>query len=322
MIPRGIASLTALHETTVKEVMEDPFVIDSRINSLGNVNLDELLKDHKNDDAEITFIGSSPFDQEMEEADFDLESMPDDEIMLISGDDNKEVDYDQELSTVDEKAADNILDKLINKENNKDANVFAATTNEKKNIHRVISNVQTSRAIRRFKEIQITKAPRETLRGFNRRIKNAIKDEMAEVLKEYVLKPINIEFNALNKLESQRFFILEKNLHKSLRNVSACEKHGLNSTSAKAIVEGEKESQEQPESTTTDNTQSTKVHAQLKGSHKPLIHHSSLFEYSRTLSSRMADKGKGIAQTSDGDKMKQVMPFMEEGGSTPSLANL
>nr|GEV66248.1 hypothetical protein [Tanacetum cinerariifolium] len=278
--------------------MEDPFVIDSNINSLGNVNLDELLKDHKNDDVEITFIGSSPFDQEIEEADFDLESMHDDEIMLISRDDNEEVDYDQELSTVDEKAANNILDELINEENSKDANVFAATTNEvsfkyvpqsastssladiqaliakavweKKNIHRVISNVQTSGAIRR-----------ETLCGFNRIIKNAIKDEMAEVLKEYILKPMNIEFNALNKLESQ--------------SVSACEKHGLNSTSAKAIVEGEKESQEQPESTTTDNTQSTKVHTQLKGSHKPLIHHSSLSEYSQTLSSRMADKGKGIA---------------------------
>ncbi|GKC69143.1 hypothetical protein Tco_1115026 [Tanacetum coccineum] len=36
----------------------------------------------------------------------------------------------------------------------------------------------------------------------------------------------------------------------------------------------------------------------------------------------VADKGKGIAQTSNDDILKQIMPYMEEGGSAPSLPNI
>ncbi|GKD39157.1 hypothetical protein Tco_1259364, partial [Tanacetum coccineum] len=36
----------------------------------------------------------------------------------------------------------------------------------------------------------------------------------------------------------------------------------------------------------------------------------------------VSDKGKGIAQTSEDDQLKQLMPLMEEGGSTPKLSNL
>nr|GFB84004.1 hypothetical protein [Tanacetum cinerariifolium] len=41
-----------------------------------------------------------------------------------------EANSDQELSIADEKAADNILDALINEANKGDTTVFAATTNE------------------------------------------------------------------------------------------------------------------------------------------------------------------------------------------------
>ncbi|GJS46418.1 hypothetical protein Tco_0596539 [Tanacetum coccineum] len=310
------------HEIIAEEAVEDPFVTDSRIKSLGNI----------------------------EEADSDLESMPDDEIMSIYRNDNKEANSDQELSIADEKAVDNILDALINEANKEDTTIFAATTNE--NIPKVkIPNVQTLGAMRRFKEIQITKAfgsdplgylpirldflaaqlpdlltatiknnlpqaltnaVRETLHGFNRRIRNAIKDEMPEVLNEYVLKPMNREFNALNKLESQRIGevngllwqcakhqmqlinYIEKILHLSMkvpRDILVVNaKHlqtkvdrtfvdlhelvdlvsqfvkiiGSTVPSAKATVEGEKESQEQPESTTADDTQNTKVPAPVQ----------------------------------------------------------
>nr|GEV22158.1 hypothetical protein [Tanacetum cinerariifolium] len=49
---------------------------------------------------------------------------------------------------------------------------------------------------------------------------------------------------------------------------------------------------------------------------------SSSFEFSPTPSLRMADKGNGVAQTSDDDQLNQIMPLMEEGGSTPKLPNL
>ncbi|GJU60740.1 hypothetical protein Tco_1238506 [Tanacetum coccineum] len=36
----------------------------------------------------------------------------------------------------------------------------------------------------------------------------------------------------------------------------------------------------------------------------------------------MVEKGKGIAQTPNDDALKQIMSFMEEGGSAPSLSSL
>ncbi|GKA57421.1 hypothetical protein Tco_0756609 [Tanacetum coccineum] len=298
----------------------------------------------------------------MEEADFDLESMPDDEIMSIFRGDNDEADSDQELSTVDAKAADHILDELINEANKEDTNVSAATTNDvssasvpksastsspadiqtliakavwKKNIPRVkIPNIQTLGAIRRYKEIQITKASGlDPLGHLLRRLDFlAIKvhnvaqnllthlikkfdsatntipriDEMLAVLQEYVLKPMNREFKALNKLESQSDInrllrqcvkhqmqlikYIEQIIHSSIKvprdilvvnakhlqtkvDKTFVDLHELVDLVSqlmkiismvpftKATVEGEKESQEQPKFTTTDDSQSTKVHA-------------------------------------------------------------
>ncbi|GJU74985.1 hypothetical protein Tco_1266390 [Tanacetum coccineum] len=249
------------------------------------------MKDQQDADAEITLIGSSTFDQEIEEAESDVDSMPGDEILSISREDNDEDESEKELSVVDEVVADNIIDELITEANKRDTNVSAATTNEeKKNTPTVkILNIHTLGAMRRFREIQNTKAPgsepfsyltrrvdflaaqvhnltktlpdqfddkmnsatsyvsriifdalaqrfpdllsatiknslpqaltkavRETLPGFNRRIKNSINDEMIEVLKTSVLKPMYKEFNALNKLETHRFIILKNMLRKSI----------------------------------------------------------------------------------------------------------
>nr|GEU93962.1 retrovirus-related Pol polyprotein from transposon TNT 1-94 [Tanacetum cinerariifolium] len=147
-----------------KEVMED-----SEITSLGNVtfgdlygydtNMDadeshfdtesefkfiEKVDPKKTDDVGNTLVGSS-IDQEMQEADSDLESVPNDEIVSVSRND----DDSEELSQADKIVVDNIIDKL-----------------ENKNIPKVrIPNVQDLGAMRRFKEIQITKAPGSNPRG-------------------------------------------------------------------------------------------------------------------------------------------------------------
>nr|GEU37102.1 cysteine-rich RLK (receptor-like protein kinase) 8 [Tanacetum cinerariifolium] len=83
---------------------------------------EELRNRHDTADAKMVI--------DIGEVDFDLELMPDDEIMSISRDDNEEAVFNQELSTADEKVADNILDELINEANKEDTNVFAATTNK------------------------------------------------------------------------------------------------------------------------------------------------------------------------------------------------
>ncbi|GJX86728.1 hypothetical protein Tco_0337502 [Tanacetum coccineum] len=76
------------HEIKGVENKEDPLTIEYGIQSLGNV-------------------------------DSDLESITDDEIMSISRDDNEEADSDQELSSADEKATDNILGRCKEIQNTK-----------------------------------------------------------------------------------------------------------------------------------------------------------------------------------------------------------
>ncbi|GJV14140.1 hypothetical protein Tco_1359463 [Tanacetum coccineum] len=235
-----IVDATKVHETIVEEAVKDSFVIDSGIKSLRNVNLDELIKDQKVDDAEITFVGSSPFDQEMVEADFDLESMPYDEIMSIYGGDNEEADSDQELSTADAKVVDHILDELINEANKEDTNVSSTPTNDvsfefvpqsastsspadiqalivkvvwkKKNILRVkIPNMQTLGAMRRYKEIQITKAPR---------LRKSIRKTVGKSVKKNVKSQIN-EINGLlrkcAKHQMQLISYIEQILYSSVK---------------------------------------------------------------------------------------------------------
>ncbi|GJY55969.1 reverse transcriptase domain-containing protein [Tanacetum coccineum] len=106
-----------VHETIVEEFMKDP-----KITLLGNVTFEELYGDDtkmdKHDNAaKITLIGSS-IDVELQEADSDLESMPDDEIESVSGFEDA-----KELSMADETVADNVIDKLVDMENTQDANL-------------------------------------------------------------------------------------------------------------------------------------------------------------------------------------------------------
>ncbi|GJT01453.1 hypothetical protein Tco_0822622 [Tanacetum coccineum] len=64
--------------TIVEEGEESPFDTELEIRFSGK------LDQEMNVDADITFIGSSSIDQDMEEADSKLESMPDDKVMSIS----------------------------------------------------------------------------------------------------------------------------------------------------------------------------------------------------------------------------------------------
>ncbi|GKF44794.1 hypothetical protein Tco_0131346, partial [Tanacetum coccineum] len=117
-----------VQETIVEEVVKD-----SKIQSLGNVNFDELYKNDANRDAEespleteseIKFIGKRLIStwnlcDEIEflywfEADDD----DDDE------DDNSK--NKEELSKTDKAAIDNVLDELVDMANSQDANINAS----------------------------------------------------------------------------------------------------------------------------------------------------------------------------------------------------
>ncbi|GJW46520.1 hypothetical protein Tco_0078166 [Tanacetum coccineum] len=135
------------HETIVDENVEDPLATDSGIRLLGNVDLDQIMK-------------------VMEEADSDVESMPDDEILSISGDDDKEDDFDRELPLADEVVADHVIDEILNEVNKEDTHtIISVVTPKEVSFVFVPQSASVSSlwdalgAMKRFKEIQITKAP-------------------------------------------------------------------------------------------------------------------------------------------------------------------
>ncbi|GJX01756.1 hypothetical protein Tco_0185669 [Tanacetum coccineum] len=126
------------------------------------------------------FIGSSTYDQKKEEADSELKSMHNNEIMSIFGDDNEEADSDHELSTIDEKVVDLILDELLNEENKEDTNVSTATTNEvsSKSVPYYVSSsllvdIQAliAKAVREKKNIPTVKIPNVQTMGAMQRLK-------------------------------------------------------------------------------------------------------------------------------------------------------
>nr|GFC54408.1 hypothetical protein [Tanacetum cinerariifolium] len=91
----------------------------------------------------------------MKEVDSELESMRDDEIMSMS-ENEKDIDDTEELSKDDESDVDHLIDELVNTANTEDAtlNVFIATSLQVSTV-----SATSSPLMRRFKEIQITKAP-------------------------------------------------------------------------------------------------------------------------------------------------------------------
>ncbi|GJW02095.1 hypothetical protein Tco_1560951 [Tanacetum coccineum] len=200
------------HEKTIKEVVEDPLANESGIGSLGNVNFDELFRNRDMNE----YAEESPFDTEPEikfirkidskEANSDLESMSDDEIMFVSRNEEEDDDFEK-LSQVDEIAVENVIDKLVGMANTKDA-----TTNVSIAYDLHVSIVYASSSAPAH-----TSVVRDTLPTFKKQIQKAINKKMPKV----VLKPLYIDFNALNKLESERFVILQKQLSKLIKKTVA-----------------------------------------------------------------------------------------------------
>ncbi|GJR45894.1 hypothetical protein Tco_1313997 [Tanacetum coccineum] len=342
---------------SAEELRNQPKPADTK--KIGNVNLDELLKDHKvneeaeespfdteseikligkenvdqemHDAADTTLIGDSHADQEMEEAHSDLESMPDDEIMFVSRNDDED-DDSKELSMADEIAADNLIEKLISVANTRDANtnVFAATDLPISTVSASTSTIVTSprdvqalivKVVWEKKNIPrvkipndtlletLTNAVRDTLLGFQHQIKKAIKKQMPKV----VIKPLYKEFNALSKLEIQRFVILQKKLSKSMRetvgkyvmkNVKSQIREHLQTKVEKTSADLHELVELVPQLVRIVDSVAPPVNAAIEGEKKS-----------------QAQPDPAI-ETSNDDILKQVMPFMEEGGLAPNLPNL
>nr|GFC77182.1 hypothetical protein [Tanacetum cinerariifolium] len=167
--------------------------------------------------ADSTLVDSSFLDEEMKEADFDLESMPENEIMSIL--ENDEDIYDsEEFSKDDEIVIDHVINELVNMAHTEDAtlNVYVASSfpvsvvsSSLRNIQALITKVLPDLLSTTLKDIllqMLKDSVKQVLPKFDKRVKKKLKAGVDEL----VLKPLNKEFNAINMLESQRFVILQK----------------------------------------------------------------------------------------------------------------
>nr|GEW91600.1 hypothetical protein [Tanacetum cinerariifolium] len=157
----------------------------------------------------------------MEEADIDLESMPDDEIIFVL---EKDDDNDsEELYVDDEIIANNVIDKLVSIENIGDADTNVSVANAPDSdplVPQMVADTFEKRLHDRLFDALKNILPqipndfvKKLLPKFDKRVKNTLKAKVHEL----VLKPQNKQFNALNKLESHKFVILKKKLRKSIR---------------------------------------------------------------------------------------------------------
>ncbi|GJW39411.1 hypothetical protein Tco_0065256 [Tanacetum coccineum] len=194
------------------------------------------------DTVKIIFLGSSRIDQEMVEVDSNLESMLDDEIISIFGNDNDDDDDDdsKELSEVDEIVANNVIAKLNNIANTMDANTNVAAPNTPEldplghlqkgldSLATQVDNLESSLSQKLADKID-SSVPQMIADAFETRMPDLLSDTLKNILLQLlndsikklmpkfdkrvkktlkaevldvVLKPLNKEFNMLNMLES------------------------------------------------------------------------------------------------------------------------
>ncbi|GJV84391.1 hypothetical protein Tco_1524289 [Tanacetum coccineum] len=272
----------------------------SRIKFIGNVSFDELFKDQyvnekdeespfdtefeikfirkeevvqeMHDAADTTLIGDSQADQEIEEADFDLESMPNYEIIFVLGNDDDN-DY-KEPSMANDIALDNLVDKLVSITNTGDADTNISAANAPKSYHlghlkKQIDSL-SAQLIKYIKQIlhSTVKVPRDIMVVNAQHLQTKVEKNASDL-------------HELVELVCQLVCIID--------------------------------SVAPPVNAATEERKSFRHN---------LIQLSSLSNLSPTPPLSMIDKGKGIAYTSNVDIMKQVIPYIEEGGSAPKLPNL
>ncbi|GJS24928.1 hypothetical protein Tco_0453560 [Tanacetum coccineum] len=232
--PQTIDAKTADH---VMEEEDHDKGINSSIVSMGDVRLEDLsVNDEDNPfdtESEIKVLVEEP-------TDFDLHSMPDDEVESISG--FEAADSNEEGT---ENTADNILDKIadlkasadntsdplghlqtdISSLSNKVENLessLAKTVSSKleESVPRMVADAFEERMPELISETLkniipniIEESIQQALPKFDQRIQETLQSTMPELIR----KLLNKELNALNTLEIQRFASLQKELLTAIR---------------------------------------------------------------------------------------------------------
>ncbi|GJU97024.1 hypothetical protein Tco_1326295 [Tanacetum coccineum] len=198
-------------------------------NDTVEIVLDEtMVKDTVAGDAEIVSLGSIKIDKVMKDVSSGPESMPDDEIMSISGDD-EEAESDKEFFSpnddmVDDKLIDERIDDLVahvKNMGNKIESSFPAQLELSLNsilprlivdaLEECLPEILSETMKSQFPKL-INDSIKENLSMLNKRMRLSLKTEMHDILEESP-KIVNKQFHALNKLECNRFAQLEHQMH-------------------------------------------------------------------------------------------------------------
>ncbi|GJV12877.1 hypothetical protein Tco_1354418 [Tanacetum coccineum] len=284
----------------------------SRITSMGNITFEELygmiliwvlmraLLTLSQRLSHYTNIGSS-IDQEMQEADSDLESMPDDAILFVSGFEEADVDESrnvEELLAADKAAADNVTGEYVDMENTRDANlnVFAAKETNSDPLGHLQADITSLTA--KVNHLDYSKTlSRNSCPSLTRESNRHSKPKFPTLFSNHRTKSLMLSTNWKVEAEEVPTNAQGEQMSSALVIYSSDEEPPAKKF--KVVLEEYLVPSPTPLNsirlTVIDNIPYEKFTANLFSSGS--------FEFSPTPSPKVSDKGKGIAQTSKDDQL-------------------
>ncbi|GKA10662.1 hypothetical protein Tco_0690095 [Tanacetum coccineum] len=186
----------------VQKLIDKDIVKESGLESLGDIPLDEFGEANAKLD-----VDESPYDTESE-----IKSMPEDEIVSVSGfkttqteDDDTQSQHREELSKV-EHIESSLAQQVADKIEDSMPRLVADAFEER------VPNLVADTLKNILPQI-ITDSVKQALPKFDKRVKKTFIVEIPELL----IKTINNAFNRLNKKEHSRFDNLQKSLAKTIK---------------------------------------------------------------------------------------------------------
>nr|GEY11695.1 hypothetical protein [Tanacetum cinerariifolium] len=301
-------------EHNLDEHHNDAEFIDSRIQSMGDIPLDSLNKTAAESpydtESEIQFVKrykpvlndketlftETSMDESNLEEDSDLALILDDEVRSPSA-------FQTSKTKSEERDADFIQDEIHDLQAfaDKPSDTISHLQTELTSLSTKFDQMESNITKKISKEIHssVPTLINEALKQLPKLLIDALKSTLPTLIPDLFIKPMNKELNALNKLESSRFVLLQKELSKVIRanirkKVKAKVQTGLSKAAEvykKANAEGEKWEKNNPESP-------------------------------KDMTETLRDKRKGKGIANEDAQMKQLIPQIEQSGSDPKPSNL
>nr|GEV07052.1 retrovirus-related Pol polyprotein from transposon TNT 1-94 [Tanacetum cinerariifolium] len=237
-----------------QEQPESPYDTESEIKFVKSFkySLSTHLEDEEHDDANITFIGSEPVNKDSVDYGFDLHFMPSDDMISLT---DPFGHLRRELTTIFSKVDQ--LESCITKhvfEELKSSVPSLVSDALKETLHGLLVDalqVSLPSMIQESVQNTVYEYMREQTSVFQAQVHQTLEEQLASL----IYKPMNKQFNAFNKIESQRFVHLEKELSKCIKSkLSKFFREKENTKTALVFHQSEKE-----KSDTKDETSSKKL---------------------------------------------------------------